>query len=332
MQTLINSCWTFVEEDSSLSFVFRSDTIQGTVYQPSSHLLNAMPLLFSLERAFYLSIRLAMFGPIMVLILLVLPVLAQEPSGDLSLTDESATDPIVLRVENQIFAGDREKPFFESTTFFNGSKIYDFLNRPSEITLLDLDAGKFVLLNPVARVKTEIPIKQIDGELLGLIDRFAEEEDSFIRFLFEPNFKTSLEESTQTISLEHPHMVYRITGQKIATADDGGSIVRQYQIFADSYAKLNTFLRPGSRPPFARMAVNRAVAEQEWVPKSIDLTIKPKTGLAAVANKPIKMRSAHKIAMKLSEADRQRISQAEVYLSIFNPVGLVEYQEKMTDR
>ena len=44
------------------------------------------------------------------------------------------------------------------------------------------------------------------------------------------------------------------------------AIWQQYCDFSDWYARLNTLLNPGSKLPFARLAVNAALARHEAIP------------------------------------------------------------------
>ena len=244
---------------------------------------------------------------------------------------QSGVDPSVeatsFRVENRIYVGSEKRPRFQSVTLFDQGRIFDYLDEPREVTLFDQASRRFVLLNLQSKIKTEVSTDLIDQVMDKLTNHYADEDDPYLDFLYHPEFQKRLDSSSGAFLFEHPRMSYRVYGKPLGP--EKKSIVHRYRVFADWYAKLNTFLRPQSRPPFARLIVNEQIERQGWIPTKIHLTVTPKTGLTAPTSRR-SMRSEHQIALRLSEADLQRIAQTEEFLSIFSPVSLTEYQEAVS--
>ena len=116
-------------------------------------------------------------------------------------------------------------------------------------------------------------------------------------------------------------LTYRVQGSqpKVAQAVSG------YQQFADWYARLNS-LRPGSLPPFARLELNKAVAEQGWIPEEVELTVAPAQRLLGRA---LVLRSRHLANWRLSNTDRKRIETAGKQLAEFQSVSFSEYRRSL---
>jgi len=220
-----------------------------------------------------------------------------------------------FRVESDIYVNGDKEPLIEQLTLFQGELAYDFnLKGPGqkEITILDLEHGKIVLLDAQRRKKTDI-------RTAGLLDFCAqiktigtrEEEDG----LFAPKFSTKLHPEQKVVELVSRRLTYRVSGIEPREA----KAAERYHNFADWYARLNA-LRPGSLPPFGRLEVNRVLAEQGWLPERIERTIVLDAGF----NKQT-VRSEHVVDWLLSNTDRRRIQDAAGYLGSFQEVGLQDY-------
>jgi hypothetical protein len=229
-----------------------------------------------------------------------------------------------FRIENKVFVGGEKEPRVESTTIFHRGVVYDYLNHPAEITVFDVERGRFVLLDLERRVKTELTTDRVADFSERLKRRSEEQSDPFLKFLGAPSFDQALDESTGELTFNSPWMSYRL-----ATFDtESEAVSHQYREFCDWHCRLNTVLNPGARPPFARMIVNAALEERHLFPREVQLTIQTKAGLLP---KRQTVRSEHLLIRQLVESDRQRVAQTDQFMAMYSPVAFQEYQRKLGD-
>jgi hypothetical protein len=239
----------------------------------------------------------------------------------------AASAPILasdFRVENKVFSGDQKEPVAQSTTIFHGGIVYDYLAQPAEMTIFDPVRGRVVLLDPTRRIKAELTLEVINGAIDRVKARLGNGDDPYKRFLANPAFDEHVDPSTGEIVFQSDWMTYRVSG----AATDKAESARQYREFSDAYARLNTFLRPGSRPPFARLIVNEALEKRGEIPMKVDLNLTLKKGLPP---KRINMRSEHHLIPQLVESDRRRVAQTDEFLTMFSSLSFSEYQAKMQE-
>lgn len=229
-----------------------------------------------------------------------------------------------FRVDNKIYLGDDKEPQIESSTIFFGDVVYDYLVRPSEVTIFDHSHDRFVLLDLSRRVKTEVSTQHVREFNARLKQWASSQPDAFTKFLSAPEFETQYDHQSGELTYSSPWVIYRLT-----TVDaENESVARQYAEFSDWYSQLNTMLNPGARPPFARMQVNAGLEARLRFPREVTLTLRPRDGLLA---KRITIRSEHQLVRQLVQSDRDRIAQTDQFLAIFTPVNFTEYQKKMGD-
>ena len=234
-------------------------------------------------------------------------------------------DGLEFRVENKVFSGNRKEPQTQSTTIFCGGVVYDYLEKPAEITVFDKAHGRFVLLDPIRRVKTELTTEQVESLTLRLRDWASGQSDDFLQFLAAPKFEEQFDPDGAELTFDSPWMSYRLRTIPVEDAE----MTRQYREFCDWSCRLNTRINPGSRPPFPRMIVNEALQRYGQFPQQVDLTIRPrKDGLLA---KKITVRSEHQLIRRLLESDRGRVAQTDQFMAIFNPLSFDEYQRAIRD-
>ena len=231
-----------------------------------------------------------------------------------------------FRVENRVFSGSEKSPQVESATIFLDGVVYDYLEHPKEITVFDGDNGRFICLDPIRHVRTELSTEHLKSLATRLKDWAANQPDGYLKFLADPKFKKSLDGNTGERVFDSPWMTYRVTA--VRTSDP--ETAAQYASFSDWYGRLNTRINPGSRPPFARMIVNAELEREQLFPEEIHLTVRPNAdGLLA---KKITLRSEHKLVRQLVESDRRRVAQTDQYMAIFKPLSFQEYQEGMKQK
>lgn len=225
-----------------------------------------------------------------------------------------------FRVENKVFLGNEKEPRIESTTIFHEGVIYDYLKHPDEVTVFDKNRGRFILLDPVKRRKTEISTDEIEGLNKNLRQWASTQTDAMLQFLAHPTFDEQFDESSGELTFASEWLTYRVLPDALGNAQ----MAKQYRDFSDWYTLLNTRLNPGSRLPFARLVVNEALEKRGQLPKEVHLTMRAKRGLPL---QKTTLRSEHHLVPGLVQSDRDRIRQTDEYLGMFPTVEFQEYQK-----
>jgi len=242
--------------------------------------------------------------------------------GVLALPDLGPCAEEGFRVESKVFIGSDKEPKTESTTIFCRGLIYDYLKNPAETIVLDMPRGRFLLLDPGRRIRTEVSTQEVIGLSENLRQWAAMQTDSYLKFLGAPTFEEQSDERTKETVLQSPWLTYRV-----ATIDaESDSVARQYREFCDWYARLNARLNPGYKLVFARLAVNEAIFKHRQVPREITLALPKKT---IGFQKTTTIRSEHQFIPHLVESDRDRIAQTSQFMAIFKPVDFAEYEKKL---
>jgi hypothetical protein len=225
-----------------------------------------------------------------------------------------------FRVENEVFLEGRKKADSRSTTIFRDGIVYDYLEEPPEVIVFDKPGGRFVLLETTRRVRTELTTQEVVAFTERLQKRAEALEDPFVKFLAAPQFEEQYDEASGELTLSSPWMTYRLL---LADAESP-AISQQYRESCDWYARLNTLLNPGSKPPFARLAVNAALAKREAIPRQVRLTLTPENGFPP---KRTTIRSRHRLVRRLAQADLDRVAQTRQFMQIFKLVGFEQYRQ-----
>lgn len=227
-----------------------------------------------------------------------------------------------FRVENKVFVGSEKEPRSQSTTIFCQGVVYDYLNQPAETTVFDAARGRFILLDPARRIKTEFSAQ----EVMGFAENFREwagmQTDGFLKFLGAPQFEEKPGDRSEQRVFDSPWLTYRV----VTRDADSEAMARQYREFCDWHARLNARLNPGYKIALARLAINEALHRRSQVPVQITLTIRTKRGLTF--QKTV-LRSEHQFVSHLVESDRDRVSQTGQFLAIFRSVDFDEYQKSL---
>ena len=150
-----------------------------------------------------------------------------------------------FRVDNKVFHAAAAEPDSHGTTIFVGGQVYDFLDQPAEVVVLDPTHERFQLLDSTRRVAAEVATK----EVVALNDwqkRWAMKQPSpVLNFFGSPLFQESSDRGASELTLSSAWVTYKV---KLAAADKG--VVEQYRQFSDWYARLNAGLNQRARPPF----------------------------------------------------------------------------------
>jgi len=220
-----------------------------------------------------------------------------------------------FRIETKIFIGDEEEPVSETTTLFLGGVVYDFLAEPEQVAMFRRPGGgktgRFILLDPVRRLRTELSTDQLAGAMDKLSTWAARQKDPVLQFAANPTFDESFDEQSGKLILASHEESYQI---ETAPAHQPEALA-EYREFLDWYARLNTLLVAGP-PPGPRLEVNAALARYQIIPVRVELT-------RAGDKQPL--RAEHEFTWRLSKDDRRRIDDACASLAAYRPVEAEEF-------
>jgi hypothetical protein len=247
-----------------------------------------------------------MFSPrIRFLALLIVTAISVPASGD----EE-------FRVRTMIFVGDDESPVAETLTLFDDGVVYDFLlTEPQETFVFDNKRGRLMLLDPQRRVRATVLADQL-REFTSAMQKY--EKQGPLAFFLKPTFDAEFDKQTGWFTLSSEQLTYRVQG--IEPKFPGAT--ERYRRFADWCARFNS-IRPGNLPPFARIELNRAVAERGWIPAKVERSIR----IAGRSGGKQLVRTEHEAVWRMSDTDRKRIAETSRFLASFTAVGLHEYQQ-----
>lgn len=224
--------------------------------------------------------------------------------------DSQAQD---FRVETDVFIGKSTEPAAQYLTLFYAGRVYDFaLEGPPEITVFDVTRGRFLLLDTERQVKTELTTRDVDAFHERLRDRALERNDA----LFDTNFQYTFDANGNWHVLTSGSIEYRAQGAK----GKYESAAQQYRIFADGYARLNA-MRPGNPPPYARLELNRILAEHQLVPETVERAVTA----GRITPRKLVARTVHHVNWRLSAPDHKRIERVGDQLASFRAVSYPEF-------
>jgi hypothetical protein len=226
-----------------------------------------------------------------------------------------------FRIENRVFAEGNAVPESRSLTLFHEGTVYDFMAEPPEVTIFDKSAGQFILLDMTERQQAQLSTADVKAFVEKLRRVAGQQKDPVTRFLADPKFAETYDPANDELSLASPSVTYRI----VAAMPKNESIVGQYRDFSDNYTRLNAMLNPGSRPPFARLQANEALARHEAVAREVSLTI---VSVKNGAPEKSILRSTHDLATSLSASDLEQIEKAGEARANFKVVPLSKYEKR----
>lgn len=220
-----------------------------------------------------------------------------------------------FRIETKIYVDDEQQPISETTTLFLDGVVYDFLAEPQQIAVFRKPGGgkpgRFILLDPERRLRTELTTHQLSGAMDKLRTWAAGQKDPFLRFAANPQFEESFEAESGKLVLASYLESYTV---QTAPADNIEAMA-EYREFLDWYAQLNTLLQAGP-PPDPRLRLNSALARHRVVPVQVELTR---------AGEKTPLRAEHDFTWRLSQDDRERIDDACDALASYRSVSNREF-------
>lgn len=218
---------------------------------------------------------------------------------------------------NKVFVGQET---VASTTIFRAGRVYDVLDTPSEVIIFDPPRNRFVILDSTRKVKTELTTDQVDAFCQRIRAEALTTNDPLAQFLAAPNFDESYDDSTGELTLSNPWLTYKVK----TVAPQSPEMARQYFAYVQWQTKLNTALRAGSLPPFARVALNTALENRGRIPIEVHVTRQN----PQVSRKPITLRSEHRIQTRILASDASKVDEADRHLATFAALSLIEFQRR----
>ena len=225
-----------------------------------------------------------------------------------------------FRIQTSLYMGGAKDPASKNLTLFKDDVVYDYIESPQEVTMFDPRRGRFVLFDVERRLRTEIPTKDVARNLQELRVHLANQKDNPVAKFFQaPQFDTALAPETDELVLSSPLLTYRVTTLPV---DDSAALMT-YIRFANAYAQLNAVTKPGSMPPFPRMAMNEILKSRGVIPAKLEFTFSNPAKLAA--NKSVTLKSVHNVQWRLFADDNKQIAETGKHLVTFKLVPPKEY-------
>ncbi|HEX4148042.1 MAG TPA: hypothetical protein VHY20_03600, partial [Pirellulales bacterium] len=139
-------------------------------------------------------------------------------------------------------------------------------------------------------------------------------------FLADPKLTEIYDEASGELVLSGEWLKY-----KVKTAPPKlEEMAERYVRYSNWQVKLNTLIRPGSLPPFARLKLNEALARHGRVPSEVELTRyaqEPK-------NRQVTIKAEHHFFAGIGRREQKQIEEANRALVLFPSVELSEYYQQ----
>jgi hypothetical protein len=171
--------------------------------------------------------------------------------------------------------------------------------------------GRFILLDPEHRIRTELTTDQLAGAMEKLRTWAARQTDPFLQFAAAPQFKESFDSASGKLSLAGFVENYEVD----TTKTNHPSGLAEYYEFLDWYTRLGTLLSAGP-PPEPRLRLNAALARYHVIPLKVELT-------RAGEDQPL--RAEHEFTWRLSRQDMIRIDGVRKSLASYRAVTNEEF-------
>jgi hypothetical protein len=235
-----------------------------------------------------------------------------------------------LRIQSKIYI-EGDAPSDESLTLFDGAEVFDYVDAIGEATIFQPAQKRFVILVTEEQLRVELRFDEIEALLersrAAATRRVAEERRSgnptireraqFVEFLLNPSFSRKLDPKTGMFEFSSVYLNYRV---RTAPAGRPG-LADRIREHSDWQCRLAGLLEPSRMPPYARLAVNEALAKNNLVQVEVGLEIMS-------SGRRIQLKAAHEMGSQLSDGDRQRLATARRQAQEFRLVPFAEYFKK----
>jgi hypothetical protein len=200
--------------------------------------------------------------------------------------------------------------------------VYDFLKTPEQTAIFRKPTGdkpaQFILLSDEHSIQTKISMEKISGLMQKLRTESSHQHDPFSKFAANPQFDESFDDNTGKLVLASHIENYSVDTKPAEHPEE----MREYRVFLDSYAQLNTMLNGIRVPPEPRMRLNSVLARHKVVPLKVELTRKGEDVI----------RAEHKFTWRLSQDDHKRIDDVRASLTSYREVPNEEFHHATRPR
>lgn len=219
-----------------------------------------------------------------------------------------------------------------SLTLFHAGKVYDYMEDLGEVVIFEPVNNRFIILNgnyvatrvehselqqflKVAQFESENYLQELSVKE-GREDRAITE---LLEFQLRPEFEEQYDPTLDRLSLSAGPMRYDVQTARVENV----AFVEQYLNYADSAARMNFVLHPGSAYPEPRLKLNASLRDKGLLPIAVRLQTRrgEKTAL----------RADHKYQWELQASDKAHINKWERLLESDEVqwVGFREYQQQL---
>jgi hypothetical protein len=215
-----------------------------------------------------------------------------------------------FRIETKLYSGKSKDPVSENTTLFRAGYVYDYLSDPVRVAVFDQAHGRFIVLDPLRKIKAEISTDEVQQLVDSLHDLAAKSSNSAMKFAADPHFDVTKTPDGE-LTFASSHVTYRLKTEQASSPQ----AAKQYHEFSDWYARFNTMAHPGSGPPFPRIIINGELARLGLVPTEVHLN-----------TRSLSMRTEHGVSWRLLDSDHRRIAETANQLATFKLVDFEDLQ------
>lgn len=230
-----------------------------------------------------------------------------------------------FRIDNTVcFVRNERETKYTTSTVFYGDLAFDFVGDNGEIVVYSFRARKFLLIDPLRRVRSAINESELDAFTERIKPILREKKGGFISFMTEPTFTISKKED------EYFFQSKWIDYHATTIPFDDEVIADLYFRYVEAIGKLNVYMNPGALTPLARIEANRTFMSDSRFPTKITTDLYPKG--KTIFTKTFQIESNSTLARRLSERDRDRVNRAVHFFEQFQFVSFRTYFEKTGSR
>ncbi len=252
--------------------------------------------------------HLAFSGMLLVLIAMI-PSTSSRLCHPCQAQDTVAPPQAGFRVATDVFVGNEKEPRQQTLTLFSGGVAYDIsYDDPSQITMIDPARDRIVLLNKTTKTQTSIDLKELYKYIESA--RNQAKASKLAPYLLGAD---KIEVTDHAVTVGDSVLQYASTLQQ--PRDE--QMAEQYLKVADALILLNG--RDSGIPPFARLSLNRVVAEKKSLPEEIVRTTSNGKQTEVVRCRLL-------TNWRLSKDDENRIAEIGKMLVTYEPVSGAQFK------
>ncbi|MCR9291150.1 MAG: hypothetical protein NXI32_00440 [bacterium] len=220
-----------------------------------------------------------------------------------------------FRIETDIFLEGKVEPLSQTLTLFQDGIAYDIPRQEGqEITMVDPGNDRIIRFNQTSAIRTTVAI----SHLRKMLDSAkAQAQNTGLAMFLAGSQK--IEADSKRVIVGDDLLRYEATMQQPPLLESAPANAKTYREFADAVKLLSSF--DGMDPPFARLALNAAIHEQNSIPEEIRLSVNNGKGQVVYISR------LHTTWM-LSKNDKKRISEIQKMLVTFEDLGPAEYKKR----